>query len=181
MYPAQLTSKSVLISNNPLPEWLTHCVGPGFRDLGVFQKSPHGAANHVLVNQYKTGEGIMPHEDGLAYHPITATVSLGAPSVLDIYEKTPEGERQAQPGWRILQEERSLLVTSGGAYEQLMHGIAEVETDEELSRQTICNWNLLGDGDRFAKGSYARAERVSLTFRDVLKVSNLGNRLSAKR
>ncbi|PWY80482.1 hypothetical protein BO70DRAFT_362431 [Aspergillus heteromorphus CBS 117.55] len=34
----------------------------------------------------------MPHEDGVAYYPLVATVSLGAPIMLDVYEKSGNGE-----------------------------------------------------------------------------------------
>ena len=33
--------------------------------------------NHVLVNEYKPGDGIMPHTDGPAYVPIVATITTG--------------------------------------------------------------------------------------------------------
>lgn len=171
----------MLIANDPPPEWLTRSIFCRLKETHIFDSAPHGAPNHVLVNQYKTGEGILPHEDGLAYHPITATVSLGAPTVLDIYGKRADGERQQDPRWRILQEERSLLVTKGEAYEKLLHGIAEVESDDGLSRDTICNWDLLGDQERFRWGKYRRGDRISLTCRDVVKVSNLGSRLFLRK
>uniref|UniRef100_A0A669DCV5 AlkB homolog 6 n=1 Tax=Oreochromis niloticus TaxID=8128 RepID=A0A669DCV5_ORENI len=43
-----------------LPDWLqTYC--EKISSLGAFSGK---TANHVLVNEYKPGEGIMPHEDG---------------------------------------------------------------------------------------------------------------------
>lgn len=120
----------------------------------------------------------MPHEDGDAYHPVVATVSLGAPIVLDLYEK---GDGPRVPKWRILQEPRSLLVTTRSAYGALLHGIASIERDEDLSAQNIVNWELLGDQTEFTAGSYDRTTRTSLTYRDVLKVSKLGNKLLGRR
>ena len=70
----------------------------------LFSASPHSAPNHVLVNEYRPGQGIMAHEDGAAYFPIVATVSLGAPIVLDIYGKNQAGTRDPWPRYRILQE-----------------------------------------------------------------------------
>ena len=48
----------------------------------------------------------MPHEDGPAYWPVVATVSLGGALTLDIYEKDVDGRRMDPPKYRILQEAR---------------------------------------------------------------------------
>lgn len=114
----------------------------------------------------------MPHEDGAAYAPLTATVSLGSHAVLDVYEKGGEGRR-----WRVLQEGRSLLVTRGRGYEETLHGIAEVGVDEGLGVGTVANWEMLGEPGLFEGGRKERGERVSLTCRDVVKVSNIGSKL----
>lgn len=133
----------------------------------------------MLINEYQPGQGIMPHEDGAAYHPIVATVSLGAPIVLEIYDKT-KGDDQSDttgraPRYRILQEPRSLLITTEKMYTEYLHGIEERLKDEDLGSDTICNWDYLGDKTGFEGGGYERATRTSLTYRDVLKVSKLGN------
>ena len=116
----------------------------------------------------------MPHEDGPAYYPCTATVSLGSHSVLDVYEKNAAGEREREPRWRILQERGSLLVTLGGMYSVTLHGISEREIDERLDEDNIVNWSLLGDKSAFTEGRRGRESRISLTFRDVKKVVNFG-------
>ena len=99
-HPSALTSNNTLLSA-PLPQFLESLV-PRMQTLGVWDDAPHKRPNHVLVNEYNPGEGIMPHEDGAAYHPVVATVSLGAAIVLDIYEK---GEERLKK-FRILQEPR---------------------------------------------------------------------------
>lgn len=119
----------------------------------------------------------MPHEDGSAYHPLVATVSLGAAIVLDIYEKKADGEREESPRWRILQERRSLLVTAGEMYGDVLHGIGEREVDEGIAEEGVVNWELLGDQEGFADGKNVRGTRLSLTYRDVLKVAKVGNSL----
>ena len=101
-HPSALTSSNVLLSAS-LPNWLSSLI-PRMQSLGIWDTSPHKAPNHVLINEYNPNEGIMPHEDGPAYYPMVATVSLGAPVVLDIYEKGEGG--RAAPKWRILQEPR---------------------------------------------------------------------------
>jgi alkylated DNA repair protein alkB family protein 6 len=123
----------------------------------------------------------MPHEDGTAYYPLVATVSLGAPIVLDIHvKKQPERDgtdtRLRVPRYRILQEPRSLLITTHDLYEDFLHGIAERSSDEGLNSETICNWHMLGDTQLYSKsGRYERRTRISLTYRDVLKVAKIGN------
>jgi len=110
----------------------------------------------------------MAHEDGPAYYPMVATVSLGASIVLDIYEKSEGG--QPEPKHRILQEPRSLLVTTDTLYTSHLHGIQDFAADENLSPATITNWDLLRDASAFSDGRYERQVRTSLTYRDVLKV-----------
>ena len=145
-------------------------IEPGTND-NIFSNSPHGGPNHCLINEYQPGQGIHPHEDGNAYYPVVATVSLGSHIVLDVRSKG--GANNA--GWRILQEPRSLLITTGELYTECLHGIDGVKVDEDVTSETITNWDLLGDKEPFRVGSAERETRTSLTFRDVKKVQKLGN------
>jgi alkylated DNA repair protein alkB family protein 6 len=167
----------------------------------------------MLVNEYRPGEGIMPHEDGGAYAEVVATVSLGAGLCLDVLPKPESGdqkhggrEEEVQNGanehtttetsstaaetskenmlnlpTRIFQEPRSLLITTGPAYRELMHGIASVEVDEGLNGETVANWGLLSEEGRSMieehGGRNVRGIRVSLTYRDVIKVSTAASRV----
>ncbi|KAI5299953.1 hypothetical protein KEM55_000831 [Ascosphaera atra] len=188
-WPSALSKSNTLLSA-PLPDWLVNPIIPRFGELGIFEGSPHGQPNHVLINEYQPGQGIMPHEDGPAYYPIVATVSLGAEIVLDVRRKKgfdsnaikgdevadgADGEKTGH--FRILQEPRSLLITTGEVYTDFLHGVAEVTSDERLGPETVCNWELLGNKDAYAGGRYDRKTRTSLTYRDVLKVSKVGDRL----
>lgn len=133
--------------------------------------------NHCLINEYLPGQGIHAHEDGDAYHPVVATVSLGSHIVLDIKPKVSDtkGENMGRaPRWRVLQEPRSLLITTEKLYSDCLHGISQVMMDENLGQDTIANWNLLGDRTPFVGGQAARERRISLTFRDVIRVKKLG-------
>ncbi|KAL4965879.1 uncharacterized protein BDV14DRAFT_199652 [Aspergillus stella-maris] len=201
-YPSPLTKSNTLL-DAPLPSWLSDPILPRFAQLSLFENAPHEKPNHVLVNEYQRRQGIMPHEDGGAYYPLVATVSLGDVIVLDLYDKNEqnhnqnkennnsnnaeqgskhddkeeEGDsnpRQPKPTHRILQERRSLLITRGALYSDFLHGIAEVERDEGLDEDEICNWGLLRDPELFAGGYNERGTRMSLTYRDVLKVSKVG-------
>ena len=126
------------------------------------------------MNEYKPGQGILPHEDGGAYWPVVATVSLGSAIVLDIYSKKQgrSEERDDAPSWRIIQEPRSLLISTDAFYRDYLHGIAEVNFDKDLTKASVCNWDLLGKRE-FVEGINVRGTRLSLTYRDVLKVKRL--------
>ncbi|KAJ5657205.1 uncharacterized protein N7484_000854 [Penicillium longicatenatum] len=186
-WPSTLTKSDTLLLS-PLPPWLTDPIIHRFNELNIFADAPHGAPNHVLVNEYQSGQGIMPHEDGSAYYPLVATVSLGAPIVLNLYEKNgncngkeshmsmnipPHGK----PRFRILQERRSLLVMRQHIYTDFLHGIAETAIDEDLGPHSICNWDSLREKDSYSAGWYSRETRTSLTYRDVLKVAKIGDTL----
>ncbi|KAF7197088.1 Alpha-ketoglutarate-dependent dioxygenase alkB-like 6 [Pseudocercospora fuligena] len=176
--PARLTNSNTLVTSNPLPDWLKSPIVERTHKLEIFSDAPHGI-NHCLVNEYNPGQGIMPHEDGAAYYPAVATVSLGGTLVLDVTEK---GQHENKKSWRILQEPRSLLITTGEAYTETLHGIAEVEEDRDLNSETVANWDLLGDKTRIEEngGVNVRTTRISLTYRDVKKVSALGNKIFGK-
>lgn len=151
----------------------------------IFSNSPHGAPNHCLVNEYLPGQGIHPHEDGGAYWPVVCTVSLGSHTVLEVSRKSPrksgndilptEHDGAAFTGkWRILQERRSLLISTGEVYTKCLHGIEGVTVDEGLGPESVVNWDMLGEKGSFEEGRKERGKRISLTFRDVLKVKALG-------
>lgn len=195
-WPSALTKSNALLAS-PLPAWLrSPIVEPRFEALHIFKDTPHKAPNHVLVNEYQPGQGIMPHEDGAAYYPLVATVSLGAPIVLDLYHKHTQGDREAsgtptkvgrdvagipdtnrRPQYRILQERRSLLITRGKVYTDLLHGIEQTTIDEDLGPHSICNWELLREREPYQSGWYERKMRTSLTYRDVLHIVKMGNTL----
>ncbi|KAI1176016.1 hypothetical protein F4777DRAFT_291451 [Nemania sp. FL0916] len=185
------TWPSDLISNKlvdaPLPPWLEQPIVTRLRSLRlgesadseshIFSDSPHQRPNHVLINEYPAGIGIMPHKDGAAYHPVVCTVSLGANICLNIYETKADGTLNKAPIWRILQEPRSLLITTADLYTDYLHGIDDITEDTELSAQTIANWPLLRQASTFHDGRNPRQTRTSLTYRDVLNVSKLGSKI----
>jgi alkylated DNA repair protein alkB family protein 6 len=181
-WPSNLTNNTLLES--PLPKWLTEpvisritsCPLSSTTQNHIFSDSPHGLPNHVLINEYLQGQGIMPHKDGSAYHPVVCTVSLGAPLCLEIYATREDGTRETEARWRIFQEPRSLLITTGELYTDFLHGIADTTEDVNLAPSTVANWDLLGAPQTILDGRSERRTRISLTYRDVLKVSRLGGK-----
>lgn len=93
---------------------------------------------------------------------------------LNLHRSKEDGALDPEPVWRILQEPRSLLITTDNLYTDYLHGIADIDEDIELSRESIVNWDLLRSKDDFATGRNVRATRTSLTYRDVMQVSKLG-------
>lgn len=183
-WPSDLVQNRLLAA--PLPNWLDDPVVSRLLSIPLrtednpahlFASSPHKRPNHVLINEYPPGVGIMPHKDGAAYHPVVCTVSLGASLCLDIYTSREDGVLDPKPAYKILQEPRSLLISADDIYTDYLHGIADIEEDINLAADTIANWDMLRDPETFVRGRNLRATRTSLTYRDVLKVSNLGNNL----
>lgn len=156
----------------PLPKWLEDCCQK-VSQLGVFgDKVP----NHILVNEYTPGQGIMPHEDGPLYHPVVTTISLGTHTLLDFY--TPLNDTQDEKNhsdntrilFSLLLEPRSLLILKDDMYTKLLHGISERNVD--LISHTIPNissCNAVSDVGR----TLERGTRVSLTIRYVPKTLKL--------
>lgn len=77
-----------------LPSWLTKITDRICQWTGLFPS----AINHVLINEYHPNQGIMPHQDGPAYFPVVAIISLASPVVIDF---TPHqrlnGQADADP------------------------------------------------------------------------------------
>lgn len=150
-----------------IPDWLQrYC--EKVSSLGAFGGK---TANHVLVNEYKPGEGIMPHEDGPLYHPTITTISLGSHTLLDFY--SPVGSMQGDAPqteenrflFSLLVKPRSLLILQDDMYQRLLHGIRPCDQDT-LTEKAV---NLLAAGTQPGE-TLARSTRVSLTIRHVPNV-----------
>ncbi|KAF3295805.1 hypothetical protein TWF132_001120 [Orbilia oligospora] len=81
--------------------------------------------------------------------------------------------------YKIFQEPNSLLITTDDMYTEHLHGIEAVKVDEGLTDQTVANWELLSEETRRriveGGGKVEREDvRISLTYRDVLKVKDAG-------
>lgn len=136
--------------------------------------------NHVLINEYQPGEGIMPHTDGPAYESRTATISVGGSDVifklwprnqhsdvgndgatqLQSTASSPQSEKEYQPALEvILHGNGSLVVFTGDAYLNYCHEISEGILEETTRENGICGNDI--KGGTLVKRGY----RISLTFR----------------
>ena len=158
-----------------MPDWLKTYVDK-VNSLGVFGSkeldsgSKPTLANHVLLNEYQPGQGIMPHLDGPMFHPTISTISLGSHTVINFYKE--EGENSSlkfedRLVTSLLVERRSLLVLQDEMYHQLLHGIEE--THEDKIDDQICNLTSSAE----IGSVIPRKTRISLTIRHVPKTSKL--------
>ncbi|XP_011008487.1 PREDICTED: alpha-ketoglutarate-dependent dioxygenase alkB homolog 6 isoform X2 [Populus euphratica] len=130
-----------------LPPWLTMITQRISEESGLFPS----AINHVLINEYLPDQGIMPHQDGPAYFPVVAILSLGSPVVMDFTPhsrlrtctdtwknkvdeqnfgreaKETETEQMDNPETSVVLMPRSLLIFKDNAYSDYLHGIKDSE------------------------------------------------------
>eukprot|EP00258_Populus_trichocarpa_P023357 XP_024439376.1 alpha-ketoglutarate-dependent dioxygenase alkB homolog 6 isoform X2 [Populus trichocarpa] len=132
---------------NWVPPWLTMITQRISEESGLFPS----AINHVLINEYLPDQGIMPHQDGPAYFPVVAILSLGSPVVMDFTPhsrlrtctdtwknevdeqnfgreaKETETEQMDNPETSVLLMPQSLLIFKDNAYSDYLHGIKDSE------------------------------------------------------
>jgi len=138
-----------------LPCWLLE-LSQLLVERRVFKK----AFNHVLINEYEPGQGIMAHEDGPLYIPHVAILSLQSSVMMEIYEKPYTNKKKL---FSVYLEPRSLFIFREDIYKQHLHAIEEEMTDNLC--KDVANWHLLKTKK---EGQIEREDtRVSLTIRVV--------------
>lgn len=124
--------------------------------------SPSMRPNHVLLNQYLTGEGIFPHQDGPLYHGRVSILSLQSHTIMHFYEQLKHSlPSQHQPMISIYIPPRSLFIFTDELYTRYFHAIEERQEDH-LDARTIQNVPKHLDGT-----TVERQTRISLTIRRV--------------
>lgn len=102
----------------------------GEESLAVHVQPEHFEANHVLLNRYSPGQGIMPHLDGSSYSPLVVILSLGSALPIHFWRKTTRGRLTAENAVHtVYLEPRSLFLFSKELYHEFMHGISETSED----------------------------------------------------
>lgn len=152
----------------PLPSWLQAIVNEVNAIGHLPSESP---ANHVLLNEYTPGQGIMPHVDGNLFFPTITTLNLGSHAILKFYDP-PSSEAldtsATHPRYRfgLLLQPRSMLVLKDELYHDFFHGIDESKEDsvDNNVRNLIRAGVEVGD-------KVKRNTRVSLTIRNVPRTS----------
>lgn len=141
-----------------LPEWLDIYLDR-INQLGVFGSVK---PNHVLINEYTAGQGIMPHFDGSLYFPTVTTISLGSHTILNFYE--PDKSTEGNEVCSIFVDARSLIIIQDDMYEKYLHGISGKTED-------IMSPDVLNCCSSSPNQVFNRSTRVSLTIRHVPKTS----------
>lgn len=149
--------------------------------LGVFDEVK---ANHVLVNEYLAGQGIMAHTDGPLFHPIICTISCGSHTILQFHEHettistTDDNSIDIQHRKLVCQlliEPRSLLILKDDMYNMYLHSIAN-ETHDIITPD-LANLEQCNELKNRVGGTIGRNRRISLTIRHVPKTSKIHLRL----
>ncbi|XP_039297761.1 alpha-ketoglutarate-dependent dioxygenase alkB homolog 6 [Nilaparvata lugens] len=164
-----------------IPQWLQKYVEK-VEDLNFFEDSIR--PNHVLINEYLQGQGIMPHLDGPLFYPTVTTISCGSHTVLEFFSQRSDSVSEAEDismptsqekssnlkMFSILVERRSLLVLKDDMYTKYLHGIAE--TCDDIISEDLAN--LQQTEQKFKIGDeLTRDTRISLTIRHVPKTTKL--------
>ncbi|KAM1752914.1 hypothetical protein ACFX1T_005408 [Malus domestica] len=132
-----------------LPSWLTKITCKIYEESGLFPLP----INHVLINEYLPNQGIMAHQDGPAYYPVVAILSLESPVVMDftphsrltlckstcanavedtnsdagvININTDKSMNELHP-FPVILMPRSLLIFKDKAYSDYLHAIKDCE------------------------------------------------------
>lgn len=135
-------------------------------ELSIFGEAK---ANHILLNEYRAGQGIMSHFDGPTFYPTITTVSVGSHTVLEFnHPRSDDGEPATTgPAFKLLVQPRSLLILKDDLYHRYMHSISEI-TSDDLSDPLIMNRDPSTEDC-----SLERQKRFSLTIRNVPKTSKM--------
>lgn len=157
-----------------IPEWLKKYVDK-VASLGIFENDK--LPNHVLINEYLPGQGIMPHTDGPLFYPTVTTISCGSHTLLEFQPSKSEDchgassdDTSRSPSFSLLLEQRSLLILQDELYHNYHHSIAEVTDDnvtDSIANLHVCSRNYVF-GEKLTRG-----RRVSLTIRHVPKTTKL--------
>ncbi|XP_054010017.1 alpha-ketoglutarate-dependent dioxygenase alkB homolog 6-like [Hylaeus anthracinus] len=152
-----------------IPAWLRKYVDK-VSSLNVFERDK--LPNHVLINEYLPGQGIMAHSDGPLFDPIVTTISCGSHTLLDFYKRLDTTQlQQLDLDFSLLLERRSLLILQRDLYHRYLHSIAERDTDI-ISRSIIKNLNICSEQFQ-EEQTLKRDVRLSLTIRHVPKTTKL--------
>jgi len=164
-----VSSKGSLIPA-PMPAWMSTIVNKVSIETALWGKDQK--PNHVLVNKYEPGQGILTHKDGPVAFPATAILSLGSPAVMHFQPSKLDDDQTCGTSTRrliaVALPPRSLLIFKDEFYENYCHGIEFVNEHRLSSCDTVSLINPqhadTPDGSVLRTGT-----RVSLTIRRVLK------------
>ena len=144
----------------PLPDYL-QVINDSIVSSGIF--SAVNQPNHVLINDYRSNEGILHHVDGPSYYPKVAILSMLSHCLMTFRPNLTSakiGEASQDEIFSVYLEPRSLLVFDQEIYTHLQHGI-HADTEEcVLNSRIPCLNNSISSVTRGVR-------RTSLTIRKM--------------
>lgn len=159
--------KNIPGSGGEIPSWL-HAICTSFVQNGFFPADR--PPNHVLINEYQPGQGIMHHTDGPKYLDRVVILSLCSGTVMSFRPRlssdeigTLPGDLSDNRGMSIFLQPRSLLYFTNDAYNQFLHGIEARSYDQIDEVENI--YNPPGESVIY------RAKRISFTIRHIFRES----------
>lgn len=150
-------------NNDALPSWLND-ICKSFVENGFFPAD--FPPNHVLINEYQPGQGIMHHTDGPKYLDRVAILSLGSGTVMSFRPRLTSEEIGTLPldncSMKIYLKPRSLLFFTGEAYHNYLHGI-EAKSQDNIDQEE----NLFNSPS--GESVIYRETRLSFTIRHIFR------------
>eukprot|EP00759_Apiculatamorpha_spiralis_P028324 PhF_6_TR3078/c0_g1_i1/m.4525/K10768/ALKBH6; alkylated DNA repair protein alkB homolog 6 len=160
----------------PQPEgMLTEPIPPAFKPLiQRVEQQPNllpARTNHILVNEYLPGHGIMAHEDGPLYHPMVVIVSILSGVSLGFRRKEGVDRPSRYPDrFAVYLPPNSLVSFSEELYTDYLHEIQD--TDQDVIDPTLLNLEDVVKLGYEVGAVVPRAVRVSFTMRVVIKTKS---------
>lgn len=153
-------TRSILEKRPPIPSFCLFLLERMRAQVGIFGTND---PIHLLINEYLSGQGIMPHTDSPAlFGPVIVSLSLLSDCLMTFTKE------DGTHSFSVQLPRRSLLVMSDEIRYHWKHGISKdlIERIPSFASDGVCNPNkeyVEGDPEWIV-----RDRRVSLTFRTLL-------------
>jgi alkylated DNA repair protein alkB homolog 6 len=151
--------------DGPIPPWL-QAICDIFVQNGFFPSD--FPPNHVLINEYLPGQGIMHHTDGPKYLDRVVILSLGSSTVMSFRPRLSAEEIGSISLEESLAQSMSLFLNPGSllfftdeAYHNYLHGIEARNFDDLSLEQNLLNSPVLDET------VVDREKRISFTIRHL--------------
>lgn len=179
---------------NTLPSWLNEICN-AFVQNGFFP--PDFPPNHVLINEYQPGQGIMHHTDGPRYLDKVIIISLGSSTVMNFLPRLSSDEigiinsvddgngnmndkevstQINPPSLNLILNPRSVLFFSEEIYHNYLHGIEAQTYDDYDALDNLLNPPTSQISSELNEGKssniHDREKRISLTIRHQYRSSS---------
>ena len=163
-------------SGSAVPNYLAVLAEEINKHLHIFNvtedRTPLGdeSPNHFLINHYRVGEGILPHQDGPSYLPKVVILSLQESCVFSFYKYIPPESNAKLIQTHVASiclRPNILLYFTGDAYCEYLHSIAAVTEDRIDSEKCGITLNKKAAHVRSGQNIVRTRSRISLTIRKV--------------